>query len=257
MEPQNQNPAQPNNQPTAPVPTQSVAQPTPSPQPVQQPQSASSMGLNQASKPKSPWRKRIIRTLVGLLLLILVVVLISFVSVFYRLPNTSYDNGQGQKFSLRFYRNATTESACSVPGYSEPACNDGADVLIAGPAEDYPMLISIRKTDGPELYQKEQLCDYPPLTVVRASSKNKVCTFGSALSERQYMYFYEFTENSNTYLVTMHIVAPEQALQLSAPANATDEEVEDLANNSEAYTRSDLRPYNDDLRIILESIKVE
>lgn len=247
MEPQNQNPTQPNNQPQ--VQPQSAPQPVapPSPQPVQQSQSASSMGLNQVPKQKKPWRRRIIKIVIGLVVLIILIVVASFIFISYHLPTTTYDNGAGQKFSMKFYRNPQTVPVTEMTLWnSEEMPLSGPDFLVATTMGEYPVVVQIKKQpEGRKsLYETDHICDEPPFTVTRNSEERDVCTFGAPLTEPQPGYLYEFNQDDDTYLVLVVQDIPQLVLT-------------DPQKYKEAQENVDLRKHNDDIRIILESIKVE
>ncbi|MCA9332147.1 hypothetical protein KC968_04405 [Candidatus Saccharibacteria bacterium] len=244
MNPQNENNSIPNNQPQ----TQAVKPitPPPSQQQVQQfPQSASSMGLNNPPKQKSPWRRKLSKIAISLVVLVALIVAGSLVFVGYHLPTTTYDNGVGQKFSLKFYRNSTTKP--DVPPFMTSR-ESGAKFLVASTQGDYPvaLLITKRTEDQPSLYDEKtaNMCKEPPITIARKGATSAVCTFGQSLSEKQTVYFYEFTDKGARYFVI---------ITQDSPADVTT----NPETNQEAHNEVDLRKYNDDLKVILESINVE
>lgn len=206
------------------------------------------------------WRKRIAVGIGFIAISILVIAAAGWGLAAYQLPETEYKNGEGQAFSLRFYRNATTEAASSLaanytlPGYK--ADTDDRNFLVAGPADEYPIILSITKSEGKSIYESEQLCAYPPLTIEREGETNDVCTFGTPLTEVQPVYFYEFTSNNQRYFVYISKDFPEGDLTVPGFEGATQAEIEQPTQATELYEKTDLRPHNDDIKLILSSIEV-
>lgn len=236
-------------QPAAtPMPSAEAAlatQPAPPVSPAPPPDVAAYIGMS-SSQPNPPQgSKKWLIIGAGILLLIIIVV-IGIVVIYFANPlqTTSYDNGQGNRFTLKFYRAGTVKPAASLPPFTAGKPFTGAPFLVGPTHQGTALALRISKNTGKSIYENSSLCKSPVFKVAGGlnGQSGDVCALRGG--GKDYLYFFEVKHGADRFLVFML----EDYDYAKANQNAA------LAKQVSA--RIDLKKYAKDLQTILSSIQV-
>lgn len=183
--------------------------------------------------------------------IVLIAAFVAFV-MFYlstQLPVMDYDNGQGDKFTVRYYPDTTIEddySKIDALGNAQTSA-DGPALLLSPEKDGFSLAMSIVKLEDQtySVADTEGLCSEQPFTVSHYNQINPVCAAFPSESGKWLFYFYEFTADDTKYLVTIF-----------ENYNAADF-LKDEDSTAALNENLDLSKYNDDLDLILGSIVVK
>lgn len=203
--------------------------------------SASQMGLNGPSNKQGlNIKKLIIGLLIGLaaICIVLVVLIATNVITLSEFKMVTYTDLKDTKYQLTFYSKHTTTELKS-----------GNQQLVSKVSEDgkYPITLSIATSDASG-YDKYKNCgSFTKVFEVQNSNLNQniaVCDVLASTEAKAGVYIAVFSENNQTHILT-----------ISQDLSGVDTSSPSAAKNS--LQKFGLQPYDNDIKTIIASIKVE
>ncbi|PID99110.1 hypothetical protein CSA80_03275 [Candidatus Saccharibacteria bacterium] len=252
---QAQPPAQPQPQPLQPSQPQ---QPTANPNPQQTaspvngapvaagPALSNSPNTQQEKKRKFPkW------AIITLSVLLFIAAAIAIIALVFpgRFSTYTYEDSKGTQYSLKYYKESTTQSVSGLPGSS--AITSAPLKFLTAPSGKYPLAISITKTSeySRSLYSGEDnpLCEDPAFKLDNPADGQSDIVCHVTVDDKELMYFYEISDGDDKHLVIIT-----QDFDTTVPESSRKAYMKKLLDDPDF----NLRDFNDDLQVILPSIKV-
>ncbi|PID99129.1 hypothetical protein CSA80_03380 [Candidatus Saccharibacteria bacterium] len=207
---------------------------------------SNSQSMQQETKRKLP--KWAIITL-SVFLFIAVAIAVIVLVFLARFSTYTYEDDNGTRYSLKYYKGSTIKSTSETPRDNEPGRFPSK--FLTAPSGKYPLGISITKKreNSSSLYsdQNNSLCKDPAFKLDSPADGQSDIVCHINVGDKEVVYFYEISDGDDKHLVIIM-----QEVDLVVPKNEKEAYIDRLLKDPDR----NLRDFNNDLQFILPSIKV-